>query len=444
VSTLRAELGIVRRKSRHLARKASTQANPLARAALRAARRLPVSPAIRAGVSRSVLRRRKQVKVPIEKLLLGPQNSRDWSATDFAHQTGWLLWGSTRVVDGPHVALLRLAAEHGPEGLTDEEILKSEYGRMANACIENQGRYFSATDAPGVITLARAFIGQNRRTESGPGTAAASAATDPILVAPIRGSGCYQVIDGHHRIAVAVVQGRRTMDVTVKRVSVTTPLQDLLSQMSWIGGERELYQPVDSPELKDSWTTVRRCSDRLEKMSTFLAERGLLPPATTYLDLASCYGWFVAQMNALGYRAEGVERDPLAPTVAQFAYGLDPDLIRTGTCEEVLVQMGDRVDVVSCFSLLHHFVLGRGSISAEALLRGIDRVTGRVLFIDTGQEHEAWFHESLKGWNPERIVAFLQANTTFDEIVDLGPDSDAVRPYHENYGRHLFACVRKG
>jgi hypothetical protein len=29
-------------------------------------------------------------------------------------------------------------------------------------------------------------------------------------------------------------------------------------------------------------------------------------------------------------------------------------------------------------------------------------------------------------------------------VIDLGPDQDDVPPYEENYGRHLFACIRNG
>jgi len=67
-----------------------------------------------------------------------------------------------------------------------------------------------------------------------------------------------------------------------------------------------------------------------------------------------------------------------------------------------------------------------------------------VLFLDTGEGHEAWFRESLAGWDADRVAAFLKQHGTFDEVVDLGPDADAVPPYESNYGRHLFACVRAG
>jgi hypothetical protein len=87
-------------------------------------------------------------------------------------------------------------------------------------------------------------------------------------------------------------------------------------------------------------------------------------------------------------------------------------------------------------------VLGRASVDAAELVRLLDRVTRRVLFLDTGEGHEAWFRESLAGWDAEKIAAFLTEHGTFDEVIDLGPDCDAIPPYENNYGRHLFACVR--
>ena len=48
----------------------------------------------------------------------------------------------------------------------------------------------------------------------------------------------------------------------------------------------------------------------------------------------------------------------------------------------------------------------------------------------------------LPEWDPPFIAKFLEKNSTFDEIIDWGPDADAVAPYQDNYGRHLFACIR--
>ena len=114
----------------------------------------------------------------------------------------------------------------------------------------------------------------------------------------------------------------------------------------------------------------------------------------------------------------------------------------TGDAVEFLRGDTGPYDVVSCFSLLHHFALGRGSVDEVALFRLLDRATGRVLFLDTGQAHEAWFRKSLPEWNADYVREFLEQYGTFDRVIDLGPDQDAVPPYEDNYGRHLFACVR--
>lgn len=430
----------VRRKSRAVLRKSGlAPSGPVYGRLVDAGRSLPIPAAARVAVSTAVLRRPWKVPVRFDQLLVGAQGG--WTAREFADRTGDLLWPSTPFLDGPHVALLRLADER--PGLTDDDILESAYGRLGLRCIEAGGTYFGGTDAVGVLAAARAFVARHRGEEV-PGAAPRpqqSGPQDPVLVAPVRGSDQYQILDGHHRLAIAAMSGAAGANVVAKWLPVTTPLQDLLLKMSWLDGTHELYQPIDAPELRSGWTTVRQCTDRLTKMDAFLGERGIAEGR--YLDVASCYGWFVAQMAGRGFAAEGIERDPLAVPLGQAVYGLGDGVISTGDCVEFLGgHDAGRWDVVSCFSLLHHFVLGRGSVSAEELIRLLDRATGRVLFFDTGQDNEAWFAESLRGWDPRRVERFLRENTSFDEIIDLGPDEDARPPYEDNYRRHLFACVR--
>lgn len=398
---------------------------------------------VRVGLSKAVLRKPGLAEVPIDRLLLGQQDGV--TVQRYASETGDLLWGSTPVSEGPHVALLRLA-DAGPP--SDAEILASPYGEHARRCLRLTGRYFWATDEAGVVEVARAFLDRAGSADGDgdgappAGRAGQSGPDDPILVAPVRDSDCYQVLDGHHRLALAAVRGEPSARVSVKRSPVTTPLQDHLRKMSWLGGTKELYQPIDAPELKQAWSTVRRCDDRLDKMVTFLAKRNLGTTEPAYLDVASCYGWFVAELGARGYDAYGIERDPLARTLGQAIYGVNPEQISIGDAVDLLRAAGRRWDVVSCFSLLHHFVLGRGSTTPEELVHLLDSVTGSVLFLDTGQDHERWFERSLAGWNTERVATFLRENSTFDDVIDLGPDSDNVGRYAGNYGRHLFACVR--
>jgi hypothetical protein len=99
---------------------------------------------------------------------------------------------------------------------------------------------------------------------------------------------------------------------------------------------------------------------------------------------------------------------------------------------------------VSCFSVLHHFVLGLMRVSAEEFIRKVDAVTGAALFFDTGECHEGWFAESLAGWDAEFIKKWLKDHTSFTSIEILGTDADNVGPYRNQYGRHLFVCSRGG
>jgi hypothetical protein len=408
--------------------------------ATRALHKLPIAPQVRHELARGVLWKPGTREIPIESALLGGQNGL--TAAEYATAAGDLFWPSRQVVDGPHADLLRKARDDGD--LDDQAILDSTYGLMAATCIELSGQYFSARDPEGIVDVARDFIRRTLSTVPRDGTRrpSQSHAGTPILVVPVAHSDLYQVIDGHHRIASLADAGHPSFPARVRRGSVQTPVQELLDQMSWIGGRKELYQPVAAPELQRDWVTVRRCTDRFEKMDKIISDLGIVPGSSSYLDVASCYGWFVAQMRDRGFQASGLERDPLAPTLGAGAYGLDPKQITVGDAVEHLRTDQTRYDVVSCFSLLHHFVLGRGSIEAEGLLELLDRATERVLFLDTGQANEAWFADVLPEWDPPFIAKFLEQNTTFSEIIDLGPDSDAIAPYEKNYGRHLFACVR--
>ncbi|MEO9326128.1 methyltransferase domain-containing protein [Nocardioides sp. C4-1] len=400
----------------------------------RYARQVPIPDPVRTRIADPLVWERDTRLVPVSALLLGGQNGS--TGAEFAHATGDLTWTSTRVADGPHAALLREDAARGP--LDDATLLASDYAAMARRSIEVAGHYFGARDDAGILRAARSFLrpgsveALHAMARSAPGA--------PVLVTPVAGSHCFQVVDGHHRVARLAVAGVEQVEVRVRRRPVTTPLQDVLDRMSWIGGERELYQPIDAPELATSWTTVRRCTDRFEAMTAVLDELGIT--AGTYLDVASCYGWFLAVMADAGHDVRGIERDPLAPGLGAAVYGLDPARVATGDAVDLLRAPQEPADVVSCFSLLHHFALGRASVDAPTLARLLDRVTGRVLFLDTGQAHEAWFADSLPEWDTAYVHDFLEQHTTFDRVIDLGPDGDAVPPYADNYGRHLFACVR--
>src|SRR5690606_32643789 len=264
----------VRRKSRAALRKSGlAPSGPVYGRLVDAGRSLPIPAAARVAVSTAGLRRPWKVRVRFDQLLVGAQGG--WTAREFAERTDDLLWPSTPFLEGPHVGLLRLADEV-PE-LSDEQILDSPYGRLGMRCIKAGGNYFGGTDKAGVVAAARAFIARYRGEEPPGGTRRPqqSGPQDPVLVAPVRGSDQYQILDGHHRLAIAAMSGADGASVVAKWLPVTTPLQDLLLRMSWLDGTRELYQPIDAPELRSGWTTVRQCTDRLAKMDAFLGERGI-------------------------------------------------------------------------------------------------------------------------------------------------------------------------
>src|SRR5206468_857964 len=132
----------------------------------------------------------------------------------------------------------------------------------------------------------------------------------------------------------------------------------------------------------------------------------------SYLDVASFLGWFVARMADRGHRAHGVERDPLAVDFGKLVYSLPDDAVTVADVVDYLRE-DHSFDVISCFSLLHHFALGRGAVTAEELLQMIDRACTRVLFVDTGQATEKWFRDLLPEWTPDHIREWLLANSTF-------------------------------
>jgi SAM-dependent methyltransferase len=213
--------------------------------------------------------------------------------------------------------------------------------------------------------------------------------------------------------------------------------------MSWLDGKDRLYQPVNLPEVA-TWPVMRRCTDRLSLMADFLDElyAGSPPRERSYLDVGACYGWFVSAMQERGYNAQGIEQDPLSRELAGLAYGLPHDRLIIGDAVELLREENGRYDVVSCFSMLHHFVLGRTPHTAEELISLLDGATGDVLFLDTGERHESWFRLVLPEWSPEYARLWILSHTTFVNVRILGTDRDDVVPFAGQYGRTLFACTR--
>jgi hypothetical protein len=380
--------------------------------------------------------------IRVDACLLGGDNGV--SAASFARMVGDIRRASRPISEWPHVKLLRQFDSIG-ERIWEREVFKeTDYYRNAALNIEIFGSYHGAVTPDQIHWGTRRFVyayrglGVTFPRQEGETYVRDS---EVLTVYPVKHSAYYQVSHGHHRLAIAYMKGVREVRALIRQPPITTPVHDLLLDVLWLKGRRELYQPIDSPEV-GGWVEVRRCSDRLAKMTAFLCAEGLMPPASSsYLDVACCYGWFVSEMAKVGFQAEGVERDPIAISVGQVMYGLEPRQAHRADAVTFLRALQDQYDVTSCFSLMHHYLLNRLNVSAEELLGMLDSATRRVMFFDMGQSHE-YPDEKFKGWDPDHIHRWLETNTTFTRIVRLGVDEDAVPPFQRSYGRMLFACVR--
>jgi len=379
-------------------------------------------------------------QIPLDHILRGGESGID--ASRYASLVGDLLLPSTPISQGPHLDLLNKF--HKLKGDVLAPSLFQETAYFMNACkaIEISGRYFGARRREEIVEIAKAFLRQERPTglsaENGH-----SNPDDPITVRAIEASDCFQIIDGNHRAARSIFQGHKDIAARIIGLPVRTPLQEVLLASTWQNGRFELYQPVDSPELAKYWHLVRKCTDRFDLMRSFLESKGCLPAnGSSYLDLGSNYGWFVARMGELGFNAFGVERDIYSNKIGVLKYGISKEQIHETDIFSFLSSRSDRYDVVSLFSILHHFLLKNGACSAEELIYMVSSICRGFLFIDTGQNHEHWFSQSLPEWDDGRIVEFLKTNTNFRNVIKLGSDKDNRGPHKFNYGRSLFVCFR--
>lgn len=392
---------------------------------------------------KEVALRMKLVPIRVDACLRGGDSGVP--AATFARMIGDIRWASSPISEWPHTKLLRQYDSVGDQIWKPEIFKDTDYFRNAVLNIEIFGNYHSALIPDQIQLGARRFIcsysGRGDMLPPQKGEHQKGHSFEPISVHPVEDSPCYQVGEGHHRLAIAYMKGVKEVPGLILKPSVTTPVQDLLGEVLWLKGRRELYQPVNSPEVAE-WILVRRCTDRLTKMTGFLNAEGLMSPAqNTYLDVACSYGWFVAEMAKLGFRAKGVDRDPIALSVGKIMYGLRPEQVYRADAVTFLRALKEKYDVTSCFSLAHHYILNPRNASAEDLIHLMDSATRRVMFFDMGQGHE-YSGNMLKGWDADHIHRWLEANTTFTRIVRLGTDEDAVPPNQHNFSRMLFACLR--
>lgn len=380
--------------------------------------------------------------VPIDRFLMGGESKL--SARKFARLTANPMRPSTPLSSSPHVMILQTYDEIGESLFEINTFIETPYVKNAVEIIGLAGSYFGCKDIASLKQQVRYFIDMYIGNEEKPALATTSHSQVSSFpkVRKIKDSdNLYEIIDGHHRLACAYCKGETYAEVNVTRLPTHTPLQQLLMDGLWVENEKIRYQPIDAPEVQ-TWPLVRKCSDRGSKILNWLSNSRSIKKNASYIDLGCSYGWFVDHLLSSGYDAYGVERDICAIETGRICYGLPEERIFTDELVSFLSTSDKQYDIVSCFSVLHHFALGKGAISAIDFIKLLDGLTGQALFIDTGQSTEEWFCDSLSEWNPEFIQQWILDNTTFTSVTSLGIDEDNVPPYQGNYGRTFFVCTR--
>jgi SAM-dependent methyltransferase len=397
---------------------------------------------------RDIIRRIDIRTVDLRRILMGGEGPFD--AGPWAELTKEPARASMLVSESPHVRLLEEYAALGERLFDWKHLRRTAYFQNAARAVEFCGSYFGHRTHEGIAEQVRAFVGLYQRMLRGdpgevrftnPGAHSPAGSLPAVRETLTRNT--FQVSDGHHRLAVAWMLGRREVRAAVVGPPSATALQSLVLSHAQTQGRRELYQPINSVEFDGTWNVVRQCDDRLALMRSFLASMGRPLERMSVLDVGCAYGWFVGQFSQGGASATGVDTDAAALRAGQIAYGLRRDQLVESDAMTFLAACGRKWDVVLLLSLLHHFVLGRNRATAEELLAQIDRVTGTCLFLDTGQSHERWWRGALPGWTGDAVAAFVRRHTSFSQVVPLGTDRDYAGRYRANYGRTLFACVRR-
>jgi SAM-dependent methyltransferase len=376
-------------------------------------------------------------ELELSRLLIGGEHAVP--SAIYARLIGDLMRPSRPILESPHVQLLRAYREEGDGVFAPGRFEATAYYQNAARCIELYGDYFAAKHPRDLVGKARKFCymsdgtmySEHHETESAPGS--------HVRVRHISYSDCYEILDGHHRLASACINGMKKYKCLVDPFkTVFTPLQQMVVDANWPSERREIHQPIPAPELA-GWRVLRRCDDLLDAMTPRLEAIGVR--GGTYLDVGCSYGWFVSRMASRGFRATGIDRDLAAVTLGRLAYGLPECTTTAGDIPDFLkAQRERRYDVVSCFSILRAYLLGSMSITAEEFIRRVDELTGSVLFVDAARSAEGPPAKRAACWDAGCIGDWLRQHTTFDdvEVLDLEPDDVHLGQNR----RHLFICRR--
>lgn len=377
--------------------------------------------------------------VSVDKLLIGQQAGLPLE--QWIEKTNEFDRISVSLAESPYVEILKLLNSNGNLIGNVKELQQSKYYKMMQTCLKQTGHfmgYKTEAELPKQISYFYKMY-QNFSSSkkiAGNETEGRSNVNSKIRVNKIRHSDYFELVDGHHRAAIHFMKKNKSIDVEV--------IDEKFTYLQWIilnskqTFNIELYQPVDKPEVSH-WPTIRNCKDRLDMMFNWIDKNNIT--TGSYIDLPCSYGYFVDNFKKRGFASKGYDIDLSSIKIAHQINRLEEEISQKDIIK-YLETTTDKFDVVSCLSILHHFVMGRIDYPYMNIVKNLDKLTGKVLFLDTGQVHEKQYEGELTGWTDEFIIKLFVDNTSFKHGEILGKDQDNIGLQKENNNRTLFAFYR--
>jgi methyltransferase family protein len=378
-------------------------------------------------------------EIDLRRTLIGGEGNYD--AGHWADITGEPQRASILLKDSPHVKFLEQYCAIGEKLFLWDTFEESSYFKNAAQCVQICRHYFGHRTREGILQQARSFAARYEQIKNGNGSQARlTFEQSPLpVVRETLTPNTFQIVDGHHGLAIAWALGQQKAKAAVLVPPMPTALQSLVLTAHHI---RALYHPLNGPEFDNSWERVRQCDERFGMMLRFLGSNGRKLDELSVVDLGCCYGWFVSEFSKRGCRAIGIDRDPAALKIGRIAYGLRAEQVIQTEIMAFLRSCNRTFDVVLLLSILQDFAQRPDFGSTEELLKRIDAITGSYLFLETGQNHEQWYRNVLSQWGNDFIINLIRQHTSFSRVLALGVGSDNIGSYRNNYARTLFVCLR--
>ena len=355
---------------------------------------------------------------------------------------------SCQLKDSPYVRFLTEVSED-EQLLNNDRFLENQpYYRMAETAIEFAGSYFAAKTPDTIKSQMRRFYETYRSFRDGSQCNDTvddyrhSAPDDPVVMHKIFASDCYEIEDGHHRTAISYVLGKNKMTALIVGERKTY-LQELLLRTQ-ANKDIVLHQPVDKLEVA-GWAVREGCEERMALMAAFLTGTSLELESqiTTVLDLECGYGWFLQEFCKMGFDVTGISRNQTAMEIGRIAYGLNDDQLLQEEMSAFLDKPNQNYDLVLFLNALGCiFSKGISEGEEKGMFQKIDKLTGKILILGSGQGSDTCSSQNNFGYDCEHLKSLILENTSFNQIVILGKETAKPGRCSDKNTEILLACIR--